>query len=211
MGCVAEIFRSGVLSGEMSLLDNDNMILFRSFTKNLCDVTTKVMDIASIIPPSSKVITMLPESVEINSDKSSLTNSVHNLDVTSDDGVAQEQTSCRWVSEFAGSSSDEDVVHIVSEQNTSISHNSRKRKTYDTDDSESCEFRAMASKEGKSKGGTDMAQIDNGKGCFDKNNTGESISMQIDKEITSIGQVHDYLSQYPGNNLMKSKNNDIGE
>jgi hypothetical protein len=211
MGCVAEIFRSVISSGQMSLLDNDNMIMFQTFTNNLCNVTTKVMDIASTIQPSSKVITMFPESVEINCDKSSLTNSVHNSDVTSDDGVAQEQTSCRWVSEFAGSSDDEDVVYIGSEQNTSINHNSRKRKIDDTDDSESHEIKTMASKEGKMKGGTDTAPIDNG--CDKKSNSREFMSMGIDnkKEITSIEQVHSYLSQYPVSNVLNPKNNDIGE
>jgi hypothetical protein len=99
----------GVSSGKMKLLDNDNMIMFRSFTNNLCALTSKINDIASIIVPPSKGITTLPESVHFNSDITSLTNSVHNSDVTNNNVDAQEQSSCHWVSEFAGSSNEDNV------------------------------------------------------------------------------------------------------
>jgi hypothetical protein len=153
------------------------------------------MDIATIIEPSSKVITLFPGSVECNSDKSSLTNSVHNSDVTNDDGIAQEQSSCHWVSEFAGSS-DDDILSINSGHhgNRSFDNNPRKRKSLCTDDRESgndCTVRPSQSRMCDRVVG--LSPIDKSKG------------------LTCIDEVSAYVSQYAGNMTGDSKYQDVGE
>jgi hypothetical protein len=107
MGHVAQILSTVILSGERSLLDHE---VFRSFTNNLFALNRKILELSSNDKSLPVQNTVKPlRSVEFDCDKSSLTNSEHNSDVTNDNGVAQEQSSCLWVSEFAGSSSDDEV------------------------------------------------------------------------------------------------------
>jgi hypothetical protein len=198
MGFMSEVIRTGIISGDISLKDNDNMLMFRSFTNNLCALSSKIMDIASVIEPSSKVVTLIPRSVEFNSHKSSLTNSVHNSDVTIDNGVAPEQSSCPWVSEFAGSGNDDDVVSINSGVSSSFDNNPRKRKLVCTEDNR------------ESPGKACMAMPLNPSGMSERESDLSTRSDEI-KEMTHIDQVSEYVSKNNGHIVRNSKYHNAGE
>jgi hypothetical protein len=183
MGHVAQILSKVILSGEMSLLDHENIVVFRSFTNNLFAINQKILQLSTNDPLYPKAPVNKPtESIEFDSDKSSLTNSVHNSDVTKDNGEAQEQSSCLWVSEFAGSSSSEDDITSHSEVNNLEDSFPRKRKSTTNDrlaiNGKSQKLNAAITNEGTS------------------NTTIDDHS----KQLTSIQQIETYVLQYSSDN-----------
>jgi hypothetical protein len=145
MGYIAQAINKGIITGELSLLDHDNIKIFRSFTNNLCALNEKLLQITTVIQePSYGILQDLPiQCLEFDSDKSSLTNSVHNSDVTGEPGNTQEQLSCHRVSEFAGSSEE----HVMSSDSYDKYHDkmNKPKKRYST----STEGDIVAKKKGK--------------------------------------------------------------
>jgi hypothetical protein len=99
-GILAQIFHKGIMSGQINLVDPDNIATIRAFALSMCSMNQLICNIYSKVNTVSPFISPV-RSIEFDSTKKPANNSVHNSDVTNDSGHAHEQSLHQWVSEFA--------------------------------------------------------------------------------------------------------------
>jgi hypothetical protein len=128
LGFIAQALNQGIISGELSLKDNENANVFRMFTRNLCAFNDQLLEITVNQP--GKVCNKPIDSVEFDrNNKYSLSDSVNNSEITNDTGEAQEQSSCLWVSELADDGQEDTVPGESNDNDPVINKTHKKRKS----------------------------------------------------------------------------------
>lgn len=124
-GILAQIFHKGIMSGQMNLVDPDNIATIRAFALSMCTVNQLICNIYSKVNTVSPLISPV-RSIEFDSTKKPAQNSVHNSDVTNDSGHAHEQSLHQWVSEFAEEEVSDDGSATLDRE--CVASDSRKRR-----------------------------------------------------------------------------------
>jgi len=115
---LVKLLHKGIESGGFSLLDYDNVATIRSLTQSSCDVSRYFLEHAN---HQTSTESAPIEAIQFNNSRpkdnpsSSITDSVHNSDVTVENGIAHEQTlSSHRVSEFGENVISDDSDYHVS-------------------------------------------------------------------------------------------------
>jgi hypothetical protein len=133
-GFMAEIFHTGVKSGALNLFDGNQIQVINAFAQNLCLVNQAIIKLSpntinsQCFTKESAFPNHPVQAIEFDStSKSSPHDSVHNSDVTMDNGLAHEQRSRPWVSEFADEGCEDGDVKSKSMEYSGNIHTSKKR------------------------------------------------------------------------------------
>lgn len=220
LGFIAQALNQGIISGELSLKDNENANVFCMFTRNLCAFNDQLLEITVHQP--GKVCNKPIDSVEFDRNKYSLSDSVNNSEITNDTGEAQEQSSCLWVSEVADDGQEDTVPGESNDNDPVINKTHKKRKS-----SAKGHGLTVRKKKGKKSGSTNPKQATqisttnvgncnmSNSGLSDNGHQLNSLQrkercVQVTwKEISSIDMVEEYIYRYSSTTNNRDNNCDI--
>jgi hypothetical protein len=138
-GLFAEIFHRGTMAGTIDFSDVNQAQIIQTFARNICLVNQSIVN---LIPKHVKENDVNDKSAprispvqtiefDTGSKSSFIDNTVHNSDVTMDNGIAQEQQTSPWVSEFADEGNDDGYSGLNEPESLNNADKNKKRSFID--------------------------------------------------------------------------------